>query len=98
MRFPKLNCVFQPPFGIGADSKPKAMSGIFLFMIRDFYAHVSYIRDSSIDNGYTGDAVVTAYGYKRWRIVFRKACMAGVGNDNHTWFGKIATTKASDPL
>ena len=98
MVFPKLNRIFKPPLGIRTDTKSKTMTGIFIFVIGDVYPGVSQIRDPSIHNGYADDAVVPAYGYKSRRIVFRKASVAGIGNDNHTRLGQIPAAKAGDAV
>jgi hypothetical protein len=38
MPFPKFNRVFYPPFGIGTHTKPKAMTGIPVPAVFDFYS------------------------------------------------------------
>jgi hypothetical protein len=48
MVFPKLNGVFDPPFGIRTDTEPKAMTGILIFTILDFYSGVSQVSNTSI--------------------------------------------------
>jgi hypothetical protein len=48
MVFPKLNSVFYPPLGIGTHTEPKAMTGILVFTILDFYPGVSHILNTSI--------------------------------------------------
>ena len=68
MRFPKLNCVFQPPFCIRTDTKHKTVTGIFVFTIRHIYFGVSQISAPSMDNRDTDDAVILAYVYKSRRI------------------------------
>jgi hypothetical protein len=47
MFFPKLDGVFYPPFGIGTHTKPKAMTGIPVPAILDFYSSVSQVLNTS---------------------------------------------------
>jgi hypothetical protein len=47
MFFPKLDGVFYPPFGVGTNTEPKAMTGVLIFTILDFYSSVSQVLNTS---------------------------------------------------
>ena len=50
MVFPKLNSVFYPPLGIRTNTESKAMIGILIFTILDFYSGISHILNTPIYN------------------------------------------------
>jgi hypothetical protein len=94
MFFPKLNGVFNPTLGIRTNTEPKTMTGILMFTIIDFYSCVSQVLNTSIHRLHMNDAVILAYHNKRRGEVFRKNGMAGVGDDDNTWFWEIIAAKS----
>lgn len=69
MFFPKLHCVFCPPFSVRSDAESETMTYIPIFMILDFYSGIPHCIDTPVDSGYINDSVILALHHESWRII-----------------------------
>jgi hypothetical protein len=92
MVVPELDCVLYPPFGVGAHTKPEAMTRTPVPVVFDFHSGTPQPLNSALHGCDIRDRVVGAHqDERRWEIA-GVGRLPRVGDDSNAWWRKVVSS------